>query len=520
MSLISYCLNSVNSINRFKIIIYSLAINIIFIQLLGNIISISILSVITGFFALGTIATCLRSDGKKIDWVVIISSSVWFVFPFFYQYPHGFDPYGHLFLIDRILENNFLITDWMPLEAIPLNYPTGMHGLLACYTKMTGIHSYMIFKWFFALCGFLTSNLIYLFYRKDFGQSVARYASFFYTFLTFYGSLHYLTWGGLPNALAMVFFLLSVDSLQRKKRNYFIILFTAIFYTHHNTIFLACLFYFLFLSYLLLKKNKDIEKTKIISLTFLLASPLLLSLIFKIDYFKFTGMDLHREPLLNYERLFNNYSWAFWPLVAVGIILKCRKRISIPDEVKFISLTLLVLFILFEYVGRFLTKKFVGQEIAYMAPSRFLTNMSYFFCLYGGIALATAEQKLSPKKWVFISSLGLLVASNYYQFKKIMWEELDSNYINAYNWIKLNTSNNSRIIASHAYSSYFSNRVSTSTLIPSSEFWKQMNNYQKLMIDMRSPTNSSAPIFLVTEKELTLSKMAQFGEVKIYQFKI
>lgn len=448
-----------------------------------------------------------RQCSKK----VFIFSLFWFVPILTYTYPWGFDPYGHLFLIDRILQTGIMVTDWSPLEDIPLNYPTGAHALLATVIYATKIKPFIIYKFFMSLIGFLTSLGVYDFYKRSYNERLGFLSWYSYTFIIFYGGLHYLTWGGLPNLLSMLFFLYLVCALDEKKFNYVLIFALAIMLTHHNT--MLILFLYFFVVYII--QLKTMRKHNFIILkTLLYSTPVWIPYLLRITSFKYTGMDLYKEPLLTFPRLFNLYGLSFYPLLFFGTYLVILKK----QKVKFIEVIwlLLVCFVMFEYVGRFVSFKLTGIEKAYMAPSRFLTNLSYFLPIVLALALNEISKKIPKFKFAIL--LIFLVAINFAQLKKMFGEQLDKNFVLAYEWARENTPSDSRIFSKHAYSSYFSKRISSSTLIPSSEFWKLMRNYQEL-VQLNSTTDISYPVYVISEKAGVGSIVYDLNGVKIYKLK-
>src|SRR5262249_6787526 len=148
----------------------------------------------------------------------------------------------HLILVERIKETGARIHDWLPFEVTKLNYPVGMHLLLALASRISGKSAASAFLAAQALFAALNANqLRSLVLKATRNVEVSLFSMLIFVFWCFYGSTDYLLWGGLPNLIGMYLFLTFLTILHEAegeaefpRRITLAILFVGISIVHHH----------------------------------------------------------------------------------------------------------------------------------------------------------------------------------------------------------------------------------------------------------------------------------------------
>ncbi|MBN1558486.1 MAG: hypothetical protein JW951_10125 [Lentisphaerae bacterium] len=117
----------------------------------------------------------------------------------------------HNILARKILVERRLGATWEPFAPVGIMYPQGTHLLTAFVAQVAGCPVHQAFTGLLVIIGALTAGLIHHLARSTFGTAdSANWAAGCYAFLPLWGSLDYLRWGGLPNALGMAFLCLAL----------------------------------------------------------------------------------------------------------------------------------------------------------------------------------------------------------------------------------------------------------------------------------------------------------------------
>ncbi|MBN2302710.1 MAG: hypothetical protein JXN60_09365, partial [Lentisphaerae bacterium] len=118
----------------------------------------------------------------------------------------GGDARFHNFLAKGIITYERLPDTWQPAAAIRVMYPRGSHVLISFIASKAQCDVHHAFNLILAIVGALTTGMIYLLAVTIFGsRKSAFFAATSYGFIAYWGSLDYFRWGGLPNAMAMLF---------------------------------------------------------------------------------------------------------------------------------------------------------------------------------------------------------------------------------------------------------------------------------------------------------------------------
>jgi hypothetical protein len=118
----------------------------------------------------------------------------------------GDDARFHNVLAQKILLQRSLPAAWYPFASIPVTYPLGSHATAAFLADVAQCPVHHAVSFLIVLVGALSVGMIFLLAREVFQSAdSALFAAVCYGFMASWGSLDYYRWGGLPNALAMLF---------------------------------------------------------------------------------------------------------------------------------------------------------------------------------------------------------------------------------------------------------------------------------------------------------------------------
>ena len=118
----------------------------------------------------------------------------------------GGDGRFHHILIQKILATGALAQDWSPYAPVDVVYPQGTHALTAFLCRLTRLPPHDCFAALLPLIGVLTVGVIHRTATRVFDSRRAGLtAAMVYAFLPVWGSVGYVAWGGLPNAMGMLF---------------------------------------------------------------------------------------------------------------------------------------------------------------------------------------------------------------------------------------------------------------------------------------------------------------------------
>ncbi len=161
--------------------------------------------------------------------------------------PFNFDGIFHSMLVHIIAEGGSIPTTWEPFEPVPLNYPLGIHLLMAVNQRFFAPLLPELFRafcwWFAALQIPLAWVLAKRFLRHDWA---ALGAAIIFAVVPRWGAPANITlWGGLPTLVDMTFFgaflLLMLRTRVRSDILAGGILLAAIIMTHHLTAFIIAM---------------------------------------------------------------------------------------------------------------------------------------------------------------------------------------------------------------------------------------------------------------------------------------
>jgi hypothetical protein len=444
---------------------------------------------------LGLLITALRRrPGFRMSWgseapILLLVSMIYIAvrsLPLFGQeYPLGWDPYFHLVLADKILHVGGVITDWRPFENIELNYPIGSHLLLALIARIARVPVHKVFNLaiiiFTALTGIQVFSLVS---RAARSPEIGLYASASYLFLAALGSLGYSLWGGLPNLIGMYLFfgllsLLHRDDLPEwRVAISFAVLFLAISLVHHHCMLTAAwVLAWQFIYFRVIHPNPAQARRLILGLAFsaILGLPYFMDYFLKISKFGETGMGGFVEELMS---PYFGDGFLFPMLFGILIFLSYKSVQKVSRSLLQAIVSLVVIFVLCQYLSRVLSLAFLGKTITPFTPSRFLTDCVALLAVFPALFL------FHLKTWCGRSTgwvVGLILAGfmfNWPFYRETFRREIPESNVRAYHWIRENASPNAIVIDPSIHASYLTQRMSSNMPIPTSEFLQMATNRQ------------------------------------------
>ncbi|MCK5849483.1 MAG: hypothetical protein KAH23_01110, partial [Kiritimatiellae bacterium] len=320
----------------------------------------------------------------------------------------------HNILAQKILLNGHISSSWSPFAQIDIMYPQGTHVLIAFLANIAHCSVHNVFNFLFPITGMLTTGMIYLIARSVFNSHrSAIWSATCYAFLALWGSLDYYRWGGLPNAIGMLFLCIIVLNLlnyqKPDKHNTFTSLLIAsvcipaILLTHHYTLIVITI---VLISGGLFTANRRIRTATFGTLLtgMIFSAPLLIP-----HYFKFihglseTSVLVFREPMRTILFYINNMGLVFVTVFILAMLTARKTAWNAKQLFIFAWLAgLFSSFIFLEYIYR------AGVLIATqgkdcfscMTSSRMITNMVYPMSILCGFIPTSPLWKMHQKRWI------------------------------------------------------------------------------------------------------------------------
>lgn len=419
-----------------------------------------------------------RGAGAVLAVLLLVLASRLLLVPL-HPLPPGWDPSFHLLLAGRVLESNRLIADWQPFSPTLLNYPLGLHLWLAALARITGLGLPTLFLLGFAPVAALTAaQVARLAWRVGGDLRLAAAAAFAYGLLAVYGSIGYVDWGGLPNALAMSFFLANLNLLLgprfgRREWLWFALLHGATCLVHHHVMVTAGLCYLALAGWLAWRRDWGRVRGLFagLALSLLPAAPVVLPMLLRYGQLGQTKVFQFTEPFFGPRLLLASLGWAFALLALAGLAAGWRRwrrwpGVGLPVTV---LATLTLLFAACSYGYRGWARARYGQDYVAFTASRFLTDMAPFLALFAGLALLGLRERLRLPAAAAWAAAALLAASNYPVWRNLAHSQLDRGQLAAFAWVREQAPPQARILSSHQWAAFCTWRACDYVPIPISE---------------------------------------------------
>jgi hypothetical protein len=396
--------------------------------------------------------------------------------------PRGdFDPTFHMILAKKIQITQHAISDWRPFENVSLNYPTGGHVLIVIVAAVSGLPLTTVFKDLIPLLGVLSTAQVFVFAKNAVADDWAALgAAGAYGLWADGGSINYYNWGGLPNELAMLFFLamlslwLEPGLPNRARIGAMALLYAAVILVHHHVMIASGAILVVLIAWERLRPTKPgSSRSLVIAILFaaILAGFFLLPYAARLATLHSTGVLRGGEPIVTPKMILQSLGYAFALFTAAGIYMwfaqhRWRGHPTVPCA----CAALLGMFVLCEYVWPVVQINRGLPPTNAFTPSRFLADMNYFLAAFAGIALASVVQTLNLPR---ASLIVLLMIGGLTEITQ--WREqftpvnVPRGFVHAADWIQHNTPSSTIVLNLQNWTSYLTWRRSAQTPLPISE---------------------------------------------------
>lgn len=412
--------------------------------------------------------------------VLLICGAARFAAARAHDLPAGWDPTFHLILIRKVLSAGKLVSDWRPLADVPLNYPLGSHALVALICSAGGIRPEAAFSLLLAFTGVvMTAQVAYLARRATGDMAAGTWAAMAFAFWCADGSIDYLRWGGLPNALAICFLLGLLDLLIEGDPKKIVIicggmLLGALVLAHHHVSIVAAVMMTAIGAWCWMRDRARFRLVLAITMIGLaLASGTVTRMCQRAGTIGRTGIMTYQEQLALPHQLPMRLGVLFSVAAAVGIALIAIRRVRIARLDPLIvvaAIALATLFIAVAYGYRSYAWLRYGVAYAPFTPSRFLTDLSPLLALFCGVALAWMQQRLNlpPTRMLLLGTFGALtLLPNWRKVTDVA--PLPGAVVHAYRWIDRFAPLDAIVQNTDPWAPYLSGRRVTQLQLPVSE---------------------------------------------------
>lgn len=341
------------------------------------------------------------------------------IFAFFYYLnayrdllPHGIDCVHHTVFTQKILLTNALAKDWLPFDTIPVNYPQGVHVILAMIATILRC-SVPRAEQIFQIALVVPSALLVAGIATRFFQSTVAgwHAALAYTLLGGAGTFFDLwEWAGYPTMAGFLFLLALIWYAQLPTARLIdhcaaVFIWAAFALAHHMTLAIAI---FLIPGWALLWVVTRSPSQKRFLLRYLLTGIAAVPIAFAIfpAYFmpKNTGDTFHltSDPMTVWYTIVPRLGI---PLFLAILGVHYAKRVQ-KDKNMMSGVMLLVLqfcssflcFIITEYIVRWVTIRFYGEEFTWFAPVHFLAACSLPLCILSGGGMLLLQKRFTNRR--------------------------------------------------------------------------------------------------------------------------
>jgi hypothetical protein len=419
-----------------------------------------------------------RGNAWMLVVVLLLVATTRFGISLLHDLPPGFDPSFHLILVKKLATTGKMVFDWKPFEDISLNYPLGSHVLVAVIAQIAHLPLHTIFKLLIPAVGVLSTAQVYLFAEKITTRTeVAIFSALAYGLWAVYGSIDYYRWGGLPNLLAMAFFmafltLLADTHLSKVHSAILALLFVSIFFTHHHVMItcglvLCALFIFHFF-----KCRNDRKHLAIFQA---MSGGTLLGCFYIVPYLSKaltignTEVLTFSEPFYNLALISSSLGVVFLILSVVGILVHVRAKVNPLGSFYVISCSLMTLFIFCEYAYRLISMHVYGRSYVAFTPSRFLTDLVYFMSIFAGYALFQLQRWLRIPMVLAFGICLTLSLTNYRLWNAMRAPTFPRDRLESFQWIEKNTPPKTLVMNEDRWAVYATWRRCMLTPVPISE---------------------------------------------------
>lgn len=324
--------------------------------------------------------------------------------------PPGYDPTNHLLLAKLIQVKGRIPSDWLPFEPLAVNYPTGLHNVLAWLATISTLDLTVLWRGLFPVFGTLLVVGVYGFARRlSTTHTSALWAGFAYSLLVYMGSLHYYGWGGLVNltglCLAVAVLLVALEASPERGTKAAIglgaLLWSATCLTHHHVMLSGCIMLLTVAAAAWWAHRAEGLHLRLLAA---LALAALMSAFHLVPYgwkvlrigetASLTWLEAFYGPTLIVQSM-----GVIFPVAGLyGLTLLVRQRASYPHLVALMAfLGFFLMFVGIEYVYQGVHYLLTERRTGPLVPSRFLTNSVVFLAIPVGMALERIHAALRQR---------------------------------------------------------------------------------------------------------------------------
>jgi hypothetical protein len=184
-----------------------------------------------------------------------------------------------------------------------------------------------------------------------------------------------------------------------------------------------------------------------------------------------TGVLAFSEVLFTPALVVSSLGIVFCAAAVLGALLQFRTRDAGPEigTLHAVTASLLVLFVVFEYVYRLISWERTGTGYVAFTPSRFLTDLVYMLSVYAGLAIVWAKDRLRLRA---ATAVGAALALSLTTIPA--WTARDNTddplpLFRAFQWIEQHTPPDTLVLTDHPWAVYGTWRRCAQTPIPVSE---------------------------------------------------
>lgn len=420
------------------------------------------------------------SKAKVLCWLIAGYFALRVLPVFFEPYPHGWDPYFHLVLADKIAQAKTLIGDWTPYETIPLSYPLGSHLIVALASSLLAIPLHEVFSvalaFFTAVCAALTYAVVS---RATARRDLGLYAAATYAFMAVNGSLDYARWGGLPSLigeclfLGLLSFLLQEELASWWSRGALAALFVGLSLTNQHTAVMATLTLGWMLAFFFLKgdRARGLRIFQGLVAAALLGAPYFWHTLRHAPPIRDTSLLTYMEKLVTPKTLFFDLGPAFSIAVFLGGVLCLFRKVGakVSPILSQALAGVLACFVAAEYGSRLVSIQFFGKDLAPFTPSRFLTDAVPLLSLFAALFFSELRRFLRVGPGLVLGLILACFAVNLGAYRAIFRPAVPRDRLSAFAWLRKHAAADALIMDSSFAASYLTRRPSSEMPIPSSE---------------------------------------------------
>ncbi len=416
--------------------------------------------------------------------------------------PPGGDPAFHLLLARKIALAQGMIFDWKPFQPVSLNYPVGSHFLVVLLSELGHLPLHGAFRLLCPLLGVLQTALVFHFTaRATRHDEIALYAALVFGLWADYGSIGYYGWGGLPNQLGMCFLLALLTLLLEPRpsigeRAVMSVLLAGIAVCHHHVMVVSAFILATLAVFEWLRRPDEARHLAIFEAAggaVVLAGIYLVPYAWKVTTLGSTYVFRFEEMFFDPRAIARSLGWAFAACTSIGLALSLADRRGRFDPVlRGAVVVLAVLFVLCEYVYRWLALRLLGHDYVAFTPSRFLTDLACFFAAYAGFALLRLRELIGRRTPVVLAALAVSLTLAP-RWRELAAPTLPDGYLEAGEWIRTHTSADTIVMNTEPWTSYVTWRRNPAAPLPVSEPLAQTvavgQEAQEILAGVRPPSS-------------------------------